>query len=212
MNARTKIDSHGHIKIPVELRTRYGLQSKSLADIRGIEDGLLVKKTEYMEDIAGVIEDIPPTGRETTSGVQLEMPSNSDWMVEYAKETDTLSLGPDLVVERAAEKLRWVLYPMLTYLNELDEAATPTASLPILEDITRLSYTGEITVDREFRYRYGLHPNAEVEISDTGEGLLIRKVADSEDPVDRVTGILPPGNLLGQSGGSDADMRWFRGG
>ena len=216
MNAKTTIDLRGHIRIPIKLRNKYGLQSRTLADVLGTADGLLVTKTDSREEWAEVIDDLQAIESETSSnsnsGDQTNTSVSSDWGVEYIKETDTLVLGQDLTIERAAEKLRSVLYPMLAYLNELDDSAVANSSLPVLEDITRLSSEGEIILDRQFRYRYGLHPNAEVEISDTGEGLLIRKTADSRDAIDRVTGSLPPGNVVEQLGGTDAYMRWIRGG
>ena len=215
MDGRTKINLAGRITIPVRLRNKYDLHSKSLADIVGTEGGLLVRKTNFIEDAGGEVDNSHITQSETESATVPKERSQglegAEWRVEYLKETDTLRLGQDVVIEQAAEKLRPVLYSMLANLNELDKKAASNETQPTLEDIVRVSPTGEINVSRDFRYRYGLHPNAEVEVSDTGDGLLIRKVADSDDPVDRVTGSLPPGNIVEQLGGTDAYIRWIRG-
>ena len=54
----------------------------------------------------------------------------------------------------------------------------------------RISQRGQITIPKRLRERYGLHRNVEVEISETEEGLLVRKRTEAEHPVDRVAGIL----------------------
>ena len=54
----------------------------------------------------------------------------------------------------------------------------------------RISERGQITIPKHLRERFGLHPNVEVEVTPTDEGLLIRKRVDGQHPVDRVAGIL----------------------
>ena len=54
----------------------------------------------------------------------------------------------------------------------------------------RISQRGQITIPKRLRERFGLSPNAEVEVTPTKEGLLIRKRAAGQHPVDRVAGVL----------------------
>ena len=54
----------------------------------------------------------------------------------------------------------------------------------------RISEGGRITIPKPLRDRYGMNRNVEVEITPTDEGLLIRKRAAAEHPVDRISGIL----------------------
>lgn len=54
----------------------------------------------------------------------------------------------------------------------------------------RISEHGRITIPKPLRDRYGMNRNVEVEITPTDEGLLIRKRAAAEHPVDRISGIL----------------------
>ena len=56
--------------------------------------------------------------------------------------------------------------------------------------VVRISKQGRVTIPKSLRDRYGLHPNVEVEITPTENGLLIRKTTEVEHPVDRVYGIL----------------------
>lgn len=54
----------------------------------------------------------------------------------------------------------------------------------------RISEGGRITIPKPLRDRYWMNRNVEVEITPTDEGLLIRKRAIAEHPVDRISGIL----------------------
>ena len=54
----------------------------------------------------------------------------------------------------------------------------------------RVSERGQITIPKALRERFGLNHNVEVEVVPTEKGLLIRKRAAAEHPVDRVYGIL----------------------
>lgn len=54
----------------------------------------------------------------------------------------------------------------------------------------RISKRGQITIPKRLRDRYGMHQGIEVDIIPTAEGLLIRKVPDGLQPVDRICGIL----------------------
>ena len=209
MAERTKIDLAGHIAVSEELRQKYGLHPHALADIISTEEGLLVRKTLIIEDSPDTpLPNAAPPSLPTTSEPVKKWPDEG---VEYHEDTDTLFMPDGLVVEQAAEKLRRVLTTMLRYLEELDEKAAADISLPILEDIIRISSAGQIKVVKDFRYRFGLHPNAQVEITDVGDGLLVRKVADSENPMDRAIGSIPPGNIVEQLGGVNTYVRWIRG-
>ena len=54
----------------------------------------------------------------------------------------------------------------------------------------RVSERGQITIPKTLRDRFGMNHNVEVEITATEQGLLIRKRAAVEHPVDRISGIL----------------------
>ena len=54
----------------------------------------------------------------------------------------------------------------------------------------RVSERGQITIPKTLRDRFGMNHNVEVEITATEQGLLIRKRAAAEHPVDRISGIL----------------------
>ena len=59
----------------------------------------------------------------------------------------------------------------------------------------RISERGQITIPKPLRERFGMNPNVEVDITPTEHGLLIRKRAAAEHPVERVYGILGSGVL-----------------
>ena len=59
----------------------------------------------------------------------------------------------------------------------------------------RISERGQITIPKHLRERFGMNHNVEVEITPTEQGLLIRKKASAEHPVDRIYGILGSGAL-----------------
>lgn len=54
----------------------------------------------------------------------------------------------------------------------------------------RISERGQITIPKQMRDRFGMGSNVEVEITPTGDGLLIRKRTTSQHPVERVYAIL----------------------
>ncbi len=54
----------------------------------------------------------------------------------------------------------------------------------------RISKRGQITIPKLLRDQFGLNQDAEVEITATAQGLLIRKQTAAQHPVDRVCGIL----------------------
>ncbi len=54
----------------------------------------------------------------------------------------------------------------------------------------RISKRGQVTIPKELRDRFGMHPNVEVEMLVADGGLLIRKRAGADHPIDRVFGIL----------------------
>lgn len=54
----------------------------------------------------------------------------------------------------------------------------------------RITASGRITIPKPLRDRFGLIQGVEVEIVPVEQGLLIRKKAAVEHPVDRVSGIL----------------------
>lgn len=74
----------------------------------------------------------------------------------------------------------------------------------------RISERGQITIPKPLRDRYGMHPNVQVEISPTREGLLIRKRTKAQHPLDRVYGILGKG-ALGSGVSVDEYMAEIRG-
>ena len=203
MADRTKIDLAGYITISEELRRKYGLHPKSLVDIISAEEGLRVRKTAILD---GRPDAPSATGNGQTSLLPVpdavkKLPHEG---VKYSQNSDTLTLDNGLIIEQAAEKLRRVLYPMLRYLNELDEKSPVYAPQPVLEDIIRISEYGQIKVARDFRRLYGLHPNAEVEITDDEDSLLVRKVGNSENPVDQAYGSIPPGGIVAHLDDGDA--------
>ena len=59
----------------------------------------------------------------------------------------------------------------------------------------RVSERGQITIPKHLRERFGMYHNVEVEMTATDKGLLIRKRATGQNPVDRVYGILGKGAL-----------------
>ena len=54
----------------------------------------------------------------------------------------------------------------------------------------KISERGQITIPKALRRQYGLSKDTEVEITPTGEGLMIRKKTSSRHPVDELVGIL----------------------
>lgn len=74
----------------------------------------------------------------------------------------------------------------------------------------RISERGQITIPKPLRDRFGMHQNVEVEISPTREGLLIRKQATAQHPVDRVYGILGK-EALGEGVSVDKHIEDIRG-
>ena len=61
----------------------------------------------------------------------------------------------------------------------------------------RISGRGQITIPKPLRERFGLHPDAEVEITPSEDGVLIRRCDAAEHPVDRVSGILGKPGMAG---------------
>ncbi len=74
----------------------------------------------------------------------------------------------------------------------------------------RISERGQITIPKPLRDRYGMNHNVEVDITPTEHGLLIRKRAAAEHPVERVYGILGRG-ALGQGVSVDDYIDEIRG-
>lgn len=72
---------------------------------------------------------------------------------------------------------------------------------------------GQIIIPQELREQFDLSLGTEIEITPTKDGLLIRK-SDMQptSPVERMSGILPPGNPIEESGGIDAYISAVRGG
>jgi AbrB family looped-hinge helix DNA binding protein len=54
----------------------------------------------------------------------------------------------------------------------------------------KVSERGQITIPKAIRDRFGLHPNMEVELEVTEQGVFIRKRSQAQHPVDQVFGIL----------------------
>lgn len=54
----------------------------------------------------------------------------------------------------------------------------------------RISERGQVTIPKALRDRFGMNQNVEVEITPTGEGLLVRKRTTAQHPVERVFGVL----------------------
>lgn len=61
----------------------------------------------------------------------------------------------------------------------------------------RISERGQVTIPKPLRDRYGMDHNVEVEITPADGGLLIRKRASGQHPVDRVSGILDRPGMAG---------------
>ena len=74
----------------------------------------------------------------------------------------------------------------------------------------RISPRGQITIPKHLRERFGLDQNVEVEVTPTSEGLLIRRRAEGQRPVDRVYGILGP-DALGKGISVDEYIEEIRG-
>ena len=72
---------------------------------------------------------------------------------------------------------------------------------------------GQIVIPQELRDQFELSLGTEIDITPTEEGLLIRKSdKQPESPVERMSGILPPGNPIEELGGVDAYISAVRGG
>ena len=57
----------------------------------------------------------------------------------------------------------------------------------------RISKRGQITIPKDLRDRFGMHPDAEVEITAAEGGLFIRKRVNGQHPVDAICGIVDLG-------------------
>lgn len=77
----------------------------------------------------------------------------------------------------------------------------------------RVSERGQITIPKRLRDRFGMNRNVEVEIVPADNGLLIRKRAAAEHPVERVYGILRHGSRADgpAAAGTDAYVEAIRG-
>ena len=72
---------------------------------------------------------------------------------------------------------------------------------------------GQIIIPKELLDRYDLSLGTEIEIVPTEDGLLVRRSERQPDcPVERMSGILPPGNIIEELGGVDAYISAVRGG
>ena len=69
----------------------------------------------------------------------------------------------------------------------------------------RISERGQITIPKALRDRFGMNHNVEVEMTPTPKGILIRKQAAAEHPVDRVHA------LLGKASSTDEYLEKIRG-
>ena len=69
----------------------------------------------------------------------------------------------------------------------------------------RISRRGQVTIPKALRDRFGMNRDAEVEMTPTPRGILIRKRAAAEHPVDRVHA------LLGKGGSTDEYLEEIRG-
>jgi AbrB family looped-hinge helix DNA binding protein len=69
----------------------------------------------------------------------------------------------------------------------------------------KISERGQITIPKDFRRRFGLNENVEIEFVPTEEGLLLQKRTRKKHPVDAVFGI------LNQPGSSDQYLEEVRG-
>ena len=74
----------------------------------------------------------------------------------------------------------------------------------------RISKRGQITIPKDLRDRFGMHPDAEVEITATEGGLLIRKRVKGQHPVDAIYGIAN-GWAAKEYGSTDEYMSDIRG-
>ena len=72
---------------------------------------------------------------------------------------------------------------------------------------------GQIVIPQELREQFDLSLGTEIEIEPTKDGLLIRK-SDKQpaSPIERMSGIMPPGNIIEEVGGVDAYISAVRGG
>ena len=78
----------------------------------------------------------------------------------------------------------------------------------------RISERGQITIPKELRDLFGLKGDVEIEITPTEDGLLVRKRAEPDepvDPMDRVYGVLGQSGIVADLGGVDAYIRQIRG-
>ena len=77
----------------------------------------------------------------------------------------------------------------------------------------RISERGQITIPKALRDRFGMNHNVEVEMTPTPRGILIRKRAAPEHPVERVYGLLGKGDRTDEyleeirGGGDDSGRR-----
>ncbi|MCY4455353.1 MAG: AbrB/MazE/SpoVT family DNA-binding domain-containing protein [Chloroflexi bacterium] len=66
---------------------------------------------------------------------------------------------------------------------------------PVTRNIMRISQRGQVTIPKKLRDRFGLHPNIEVEVVPTEDGLLIRTRTDDlgngSDPIQADDGAEP---------------------
>ncbi len=53
----------------------------------------------------------------------------------------------------------------------------------------RISQRGQITIPKKLRDRFGMHPDVEVEVVPTEEGLLVRACRTDNDPPDGSDGV-----------------------
>ncbi len=74
----------------------------------------------------------------------------------------------------------------------------------------RISKRGQIAIPKHLRERLGMSPGVDVEIRPTQRGLLFRKRATGEHPVDRVYGILGK-DALGHGVSADDYVEEIRG-
>lgn len=60
----------------------------------------------------------------------------------------------------------------------------PMSHEPVTEHIVRISQRGQITIPKKLRDRFGMHPDVEVEVVPTEDGLLIRERTNNVEPVE----------------------------
>ena len=65
----------------------------------------------------------------------------------------------------------------------------PMSYEPVTEHIVRISQRGQITIPKKLRDRFGMHPDVEVEVVPTEDGLLIRERTNDIDPADGSDGV-----------------------